>query len=125
MGFAKLDENPVVNLRAAGPYARSIDTNGSVTVVFQRLDVISAASGVHLDEGVRFTFEFDHSDPDTYQLDTHQPFEPDGPSRRSPSAGGYRLRLPWHVLQPLLSAPVGSSVQIEFTSTSAQFYVEP
>jgi hypothetical protein len=126
MAFAKLDEDPVINLRAYGPYARGFGTTSErVTVRFRRLDVISAAGGVHLDEGVEFDFEFDRSDPDAYHLQVDQPFEPDGPSRRPPSAGGYRLRLPWWMLQPLLSAPEGSSLQIEFTRTGADVYVEP
>lgn len=126
MSFPKLDEDPIVNLSATGPYVRYLGSfSDRVTLNFDRVRVISAGGGVHLHEGVTFGFEFNRSEPDTYRLSVEQPFEPDGPSRRSPSAGGYRLQLPWWMLDLLVTAREGSTVSIEFTSTSVDFYLDP
>jgi len=126
MTFPKLDESPIVNLTASGPYVRHLGSFGDrVTLAFRSIRVVSAGGGVDLHEGVSFGFEFDHGEPDAYRLSVEQPFEPDGPSRVPPSAGGYRLQLPWWMLAPLLSAPAGSRIQIEFTTTGADVYVDP
>lgn len=125
MSFPQLDEDPIINLSASGPYLRHVGTSGRATLAFQRLDVVSAGGGVKLHDDVDFTFDFDHDTPDQYRLDVDQPFEPDGPSRRPPSAGGYRLTLPFWMLEPLLSVPARGSIQIEFSKTSASIYASP
>lgn len=125
MSLPQLSEDPVINLNASGPYLRHIGSSDRATIGFRRLEVVSAAGGVKLPEGVEFTFDFDHSEPDTYALTVDQPFRGYGRSRRPDSEGGYRLRLPWWMLQPLLSVPADSPVQLEFTRTSVNFYATP
>jgi hypothetical protein len=126
MNFPKLDESPIINLSASGPYVRHLGSfEDRATLVFDRIRVVSAGGGVQLHEGVSFHFEFDRSEPEVYRLTVEQPFEPDGPSRVPPSAGGYRLRLPWWMLAPMLSAPAGSTIDLEFSTTGVDVYVTP
>jgi len=126
MTFPKLDESPIVNLSLSGPYVRYLSSfRDRATLAFERISVVSAGGGVQLSEGVDFQFDFDRGEPEVYRLTVDQPFEPDGPSRRPPSAGGYRLQLPWWMLQPLMSVPARSTIQLEFTETAVDLYVTP